>query len=378
MSRLALGLWLLSSIALANPQVPESGRYGGQLSIASSESELTGWLDRSDEMAECRVYLYAKAIGNRWQLLLYAPAYDDVVLGALEAEGNALRLQLTRAPRGCEDDYRVLTAGPVYRLSQPRQWQSIALTAKTTAVLERAAADATVMQQLDDHQPWATTASRGRYHAGLALSRDGGIGGWIDGRALLPALATSAMRERMERPLPGLSAPSSLSERRQWQQMLDWSSECEARFQKQRGTDGGLALIQFAPQYALLRISCGALSYQDSFIYAWIRLGVPEQTRLLQFPGFSPDRGETRVSSDHSLVFGLDEVQTSTQTLLLYSKWRSTGDCGQLLRFKLALDGPELTEWRERSCEAATDTEEQLSPLEWSLKAEEQGDPESP
>lgn len=283
-----------------------------------------------------------------------------------------MRLLLTRAPRGCEADYGWFSAGPEFRLTQPRSWQRIALSGPGATVRERSAADAPAVQSMGYYQPWAVTATRGGFVAGLALSRDGGIAGWMAEQDLLPPLAHSLMEDRLQRPLPGLSAPATLAQRRLWQQLLDWSDRCETRFQGQRGRDGGLALIQVAPQFALLRISCGRTRFQDSFIYAWIRLGLPEQTRLLTFEGYPPAR-TGRLSSAHSLIVGQDEIDVRSYTLLLYSRWEREIECGQLLRFELKLEGPELSEWRERDCAAAAADGEGsagLSPLQWPLKEE--------
>ena len=376
MSKWLVGLCLLSGVALADSPLPVAGRYGAQLSIAVGEDQISGWLDRSDQMPQCRVYLYAKLFANRWRLLAYAPATEDLVLGSLGFDGPQLSLQLPRAPRGCESAYRDFIEQPSFRLSQPRQWQAIRLTQLGTAVLEKADPEAAVMQTLDEVQAWAVTSARGGFRAGLALSRDGGIGGWVRQEALLPLLANRLMRERFERPLPGLSAPPTLGERQQWLDLLDWSGDCERRFQGQRGGDGGLALIQLAPQYALLRINCGRAGFQDSFIYAWIRLGIPEQTRLLSFPGFDFDQHSRRITSDHTLIRGQDEIDTAGGTLLIFTPGRSTRDCGQLLRLTFSLEGPALQEWRERSCELPTvDDGELPSPLKWPLKPGTPGAP---
>ena len=368
MARFTILIWLLCGAALCAAQAPASGRYGTDLSIAGDAELLTGWLDRSESMPQCRLYLRAKLVGPRWRLQVYSVATGDLITGAIEVTENTLRWVLPRAPRGCEQQYQGFVDPPTYRLRQPRKWQSIALIRASGAqILDRADPEAKVMAQLAADEAWAVTEVRRGYSAGMSLKPEGGEAGWVRSRALAPSLANAAMRERDARLLPGLSAPATLAEREGWRQLLDWSSECEARFRSNRSRDGGLTLIQVAPQFALLRIDCGPMSYQESFVYAWIRLGAPEQTRLLLFPGFSADRGESRVSSDHSVVFGLDEVDPTAQTLLLFSKWRSPGDCGQLLRFDLRVTGPELTEWRERSCEEEP-LEEPLSPLEWPLK----------
>lgn len=368
MARLAILIWLLSSIGVCAAQTPATGRYGAELSIASDEQSLTGWLDRSAQMPQCRLYLHAKPYGLGWRVLGYAVDTDDLIVGTMTLDGRTLRFEFSRAPRGCEKHYRDFVEGPSYRLSQPRSWQTIALTRPAGArIRDRANSEATLMGELDGAQAWAVTEVTRGFSAGIALKRDGGEAGWVTNDSLAPPLATAAMRDRDRRPLPGLSSPATLVEREQWRQQLDWSTECEARFRASRSQDGGMMLIQIAPQFALLRINCAALSYQDSFVYAWIRLGAPEQNRLLLFPGFPADRGENRVSSDHSLVFGLDEIDVTTQTLLLFSKWRSAGDCGQLLRFDLRIDGVKLSEWRERSCEEEP-PEETLSPLDWPLK----------
>ncbi len=321
-SGLLLGLLGLIWPLLSSAEAPLAGRYGEHLTIAYDSDKqgplLIGLYDRSVPGGRCRFQLYGRPQAPEWRLLLVGqsvPARADRLLGRLRADGERIWLDLPRAPRGCEAIHPQLTSSPEFSLSEGGDWL--------------AAAD------------------------------------------LAPAGPDPADASFWQRPLPGLSAPATLDQRQRWHAWLDWSDACENRFSAQRQNDeGGLNLVSFGSHGALLRIACGYYAYQESFIYAWLPAGRLERSRLLVLPGFDPDHGDRTLSSDHSELIGLDEMDRNRGELRIFHKYRGAGDCGQWLLFDIGESGPELRQWRERDCEADPPESEELPPPElWPVRA---------
>jgi hypothetical protein len=368
---------LLLALPARSELQAQTGWYGEHLALAFSSDEtgplLTGLYDRAAAPGHCRFHLYGRPQARGWRVLLDAAGSNDRLLGRMEVEGETLRLLLARAPRGCEAIYQTLTARPEFSLSQARDWQSI----------RRVSADRAHFHQQPDRQSRrgayvvrddavALLQGRAGYVDAVYLAAGRESRGWLAEPDLAPPNFSVAAESFWQRPLPGLSAPATVAERERWRAWLDWSDECESRHAVQRqADDGGLNLISFGPRGNLLRIACGYLAYQEAFIYAWLPPGRLEDSRLLVLPGFDPDRGEERVSSDHSEMVGLDEIDRTRGELRIFSKYRGAGDCGQWLLLTVADDGLVLREWRERGCDDSLPEGAELPPPErWPVRAQ--------
>lgn len=373
-------LALLASFAALLPlpgaaQTPLSGHYGEHLALArSSDAEgplLTGLYDRRVGTGHCRFHLYGRPLATGWRLLLSTASDGDLLLGRLQVDGKRVRLELGRAPRGCEAIYRELTHRPQFDLSEPRSWLEIRRIATVRAQLrERPDAQSQSSATVLAGAAVAILATQGRYVDASPLPADLDTRGWLAEADLAPLDFGPAGEQLWRRPLPGLSAPATVAERARWRAWLDWSDACESRHTAQReDDDGGLHLISFGPRGSLLRIGCGYLAQHEMYIYAWLPPGRLELSRLLLLPGFDPDRGEERVSSEHSELHGLDEIDRLRGELRIYSKYRDAGDCGQWLLLVPGEDGLVLREWRERSCDEPLPAGSEVpAPERWPLK----------
>ena len=351
-----------------------SGQYGPQLRLALDRDEdgplLTGLYERSEDGSHCRFALYGRPLTDgQWKLLLAAG--DDRVLGRAQADQARWQMQLARAPRGCEAFHESLTAAPSFELTQSQDWRQIRLIDSPRAHFhERPTAQAQRRAYLVRGDAIAISDDQDAFVLALYLTAGRSTDGWLARDALQPLTFDALGEKRWRRPLPGLSAPATVQQRLAWRDWLDWSDDCEARFQAQHAGDqsGGLNLLSFGATANLLRISCGSLAYQESFIYAWLPPGRLERSQLLTLPGYPPDLGEERLSSAHSTLYGLDEVDRQRGEITILTRYRGAGDCGQWQRYDIAADGPVLREWRERACDAPLLDDENLPlPQEWPL-----------
>lgn len=358
----------------AAAQATGSGHYGEALRLAFGEDAdgplLGGYYQQRSDGRDCRFLLHGRPLpGGDWKLLLAAG--EDRLLGRLQSDQGSWRLQLPRSPRGCEHDYQQLTGAPRLTLTTPTAWTQIRVVAAERAHFHASPSLASRRRAyVIAGDAVAVHAQQGAFVDAQYLASDLATRGWLDAADLAPLRFDAAGERRWRQPLPGLSAPAQASERNQWRAWLDWSDDCESRFQAQHGGgEGGLTLLNFGASGSLLRISCGALAYQESFAYAWLPPGRLESSRLLQLPGFDPDLGEERLSSAHSVVYGIDEFDRARGELRIFSKYRGAGDCGQWLRFQLAAEGLRLLQWRERDCDAPLPEDEELPPpQQWPLR----------
>ena len=177
-------------------------------------------------------------------------------------------------------------------------------------------------------------------------------------------LLLGACAEPREAHVDDSGALPPLTDRAAWRARVGWTEECEQAHRDDPAAEGsGVQTYPVGERRHLVEVECSRGAYQTSFNYVLYDLGSTRaRATLLRFPAHDGERWSLEPE-----VAGTPSFIPEAPALEVLSKARGAGDCGQLVHYGFATDGPKLLWVRARDCAEGSGEGAVPPPEEWPL-----------